>query len=277
MPKKRRKVKRKILSKRSSAKMGFYVRRGVLVIALLLAISLLYFLLRNHPSPTHKPLTSFENSKYSRKYPVRGVDVSHHNSYIHWEQMMESGVTFVFLKSTEGVNHMDRDYKRNYKLAKDADLIVGTYHFYTFGMDGKKQAQYFIKKSKVKPGDMFPAIDVEHSAINKPTSDRRKIKKTIDELKIFERELYNYYGVHPIIYTNNDCYKRYIASHFPDNILWMCDLDSEPTVGESKWKIWQFSHHGKVDGVVNEIDLNYFRYSFSDFKKLLMPDENSKD
>ncbi len=276
MPKKRRKVRRKVLSKRSSAKLRSYVRRGVVVIVVLLLTSLVYLYFQNLPT-THNPLTTFENNKYSRKYPVRGVDVSHHNSYIHWERMMESGVTFVFLKSTEGIKHMDRDYARNYNLAQDADLVVGTYHFYTFGIDGKKQAQHFIKKSKVKPGDMFPAIDVEHSAINKPTSDRRKIKKIIAELMVLENELYKYYRVHPIIYTNNDCYKKYIASYFPDNVLWLCDLDSEPTVGGSKWEIWQFSHHGKVDGVVNEIDLNYFRSSFSDFKRLLMPDENSRN
>ncbi len=214
---------------------------------------------------------SFDNPPFSQKYPVRGVDVSHHNSYINWNQLRKENITFVYLKSTEGSNHQDRDYKKNYKVAKNAGLRVGTYHFYTFGRDGKKQAQHFIRNSTVKSGDMIPAIDVEHSPVNRPCNDKESYGKMIKELKNLEQALLKKYGKRPVIYTNKECYRMYIKDNFPDNPLWICDLHNEPNNDYKNWVIWQFSHTGKITGVVNDIDLNYYRNSFDEFKKLLLP------
>ncbi len=96
------------------------------------------------------------------------------------------------------------------------------------------------------------------------------MKLVIQELRVLENELYEYYGVHPLIYTNRDCYKLYINGNFPDNPIWMCDLEQEPSYVEN-WVIWQFSHKGDIPGVDGDIDLNYFRYSFEDLGKLLLP------
>lgn len=214
---------------------------------------------------------SFDNPPFSQKYLVRGVDVSHHNSYINWNQLRKENITFVYLKSTEGSNHKDWDYKKNYKIAKDAGLRVGTYHFYIFGRDGKKQALHFIRNSTVKSGDMIPAIDVEHSAVNRPRNDKESYDKMIKELRNLDSALYKRYGKRSVIYTNKECYKIYIKDNFPDNPLWICDLHDEPGNDYKNWVIWQFSHTGKLNGVVNDIDLNYYRHSFDNFKTLLLP------
>jgi lysozyme len=83
--------------------------------------------------------------------------------------------------------------------------------------------------------------------------------------------MYNHYGLHPIIYTNKDCYKLYIQDKFPNNLIWMSDLHNEPNTKENEWVIWQFSHTGKINGAIGDIDLNYFRYSYRQFNELLMP------
>lgn len=214
---------------------------------------------------------SFENPYFSQKYLVRGVDVSHHNSFIDWNQLRKENITFVYLKSTEGTEHKDRDYKRNYRVAKDAGLKVGTYHFYTFGEDGERQARHFIRQSTLQTGDLTPAIDVEHSTANRPCNNKKSHEKMIAELKKLETALFKKYGRHPIIYTNKECYKMYIKNYFPENRLWICDLHNEPGGEYNNWSIWQFSHTGKINGVTDNIDLNYYRYSFDDFKTLLIP------
>jgi len=76
---------------------------------------------------------TFDDSEFSDKYFVRGIDVSHHNSFINWEQLRDENVTFVYLKSTEGMSHKDKNYKSNYRAAKTAGLKVGTYHFTSSG------------------------------------------------------------------------------------------------------------------------------------------------
>lgn len=257
-PRKRRK-------KKISSQTSFAI--GALLILLIAFLFYFFLFFGNKRNVFH----SFDQSPYSAKYEVRGVDVSHHNSFINWNELRKESVTFAYLKSTEGVGHKDRDYRKNYRLAKEAGLKVGTYHFYTFGMDGKKQAQHFIRNSIIKSGDMIPAIDVEHSSINKSCKTDADLQKMLKELRALEKRLHEHYGKRPVIYTNKDCYRQYIENNFPDNPLWICDLHNEPDVASDKWVIWQFSHTGQISGVVNDIDLNYYRNSFGDFRNLLIP------
>ncbi len=206
----------------------------------------------------------------SKKYFVKGIDVSHHNPILNWDNVMEQGITFAYMKATEGNDHQDRNYPFNYDLARKSNIKVGSYHFYTFGLSGKEQARHFLKIAKFSAGDLIPAIDVEHSAINTYRKDDKYVSLVIQELKVLEKELYEHFGVHPVIYTNRDCYKLYIKKNFPDNIIWMCDLRNEPS-DDFNWRIWQFSHKGEIPGIDGHIDLNYYRYTFSEFKELLLP------
>lgn len=214
---------------------------------------------------------SFIETGYSYQYSVRGIDVSHHNEYVNWHMLNEDNISFVYMKSTEGTDHIDREYKNNYYLAKEVGLKVGTYHFYTFGKDGREQAQHFINNSNIYSGDIIPAIDVEHSYINRATTTKNSYNNMIAELRSMEEVLNEHYGVRPIIYTNKECYKLYIKDNFPNNPLWICDLHNVPNDDHSHWDIWQFSHTGTLKGVVGNVDLNFYRGTFEEFKSLLIP------
>ncbi len=214
---------------------------------------------------------SFYDNKFGHKYPVRGVDVSRHNGKVDWTQLKNEGITFAYIKSTEGASHIDKKYGDNYTAAKQTEVKVGAYHFYTYGMDGVMQAKHFIRNTTIDSKDLKPAIDVEHSPVNKYSNDKKYIQLVIDELINLERELHDYYGVRPLIYTNKDCYKLYIEKHFPENKIWMSDLYSKPQIKNDNWIIWQFSHSGNIDGIKGDIDLNYFRYSFRQLDLLLIP------
>jgi lysozyme len=250
------------------SKKGQRVIRGTAFVLVLLFSTIIY---RFFSSSSEEIIHSFDHPLFSKKYLVRGVDVSHHNSYINWSQLRKENITFVYLKSTEGTSHNDREYKKNYRLAREAGLRVGSYHFYTFGRDGQKQASHFIRHSTSESGDMIPAIDVEHSPFNRPCNDKESYSKMIRELRILENALFKHYGKRPVIYTNKECYRMYIKDNFRDNPLWICDLDNEPGSDYKNWVIWQFSHKGKIAGVEEIIDLNYYRHSFDDFKKMLLP------
>ncbi|WP_418895170.1 glycoside hydrolase family 25 protein [Limibacterium fermenti] len=262
-----RKTSRRRKKKKSGKSGRIYAVIGLLIAATTLALACIIFLRIWQRDLFH----SFEQTPYSDKYFVRGVDVSHHNSFIDWNRLRKDNVSFAYLKSTEGVSHIDRDYIRNYRLAKEAGLKVGAYHFFRFRDEGKRQAEHFIKYAKVLPQDMIPAIDVEHSDVNVASGGRAKRGEVIAELKELEHSLFLYYGKHPVIYTNKDCYKKYIETDFSLNPIWICDLHDEPNVAAGNWVIWQFSHTGNIPGTVNDIDLNYYRYSFYEFRTLLMP------
>lgn len=204
----------------------------------------------------------------SKKYQVKGVDVSHHNPILDWAEVKRHNIHFTYIKATEGITHDDRNYPYNYKLAKENNIKTGSYHFYNFGISGREQAKHFIRVAECQSGDLIPAIDVEHSPANPYSKDPVFIKSVIKELKVMENELYEYYGVHPIIYTNTDCYKLYINNSFPNNPIWISSLNKEPNNEIKNWIIWQFTHTGELDGIVGNLDLNYFRYSFEELQKI---------
>ncbi len=243
----------------------------ILIVSLILVSSVFLIVIDSIKKLSRDQFHSFYDNKYSHKYVIRGVDVSHHNGTINWTQLKNEGISFAFIKATEGLSHKDRKYKKNYDASKLLDIKTGTYHFYTFGLDGAKQAQHFIRHATVGSGDLIPAIDVEHSPINIYSSDKNYQERVITELQKMEQALFDYYNVHPIIYTNKDCYKLYIQDKFPNNLIWMSDLHNEPNTKENEWIIWQFSHTGKINGARGDIDLNYFRYSYRQFNELLIP------
>ncbi|MFA7104768.1 MAG: GH25 family lysozyme [Dysgonamonadaceae bacterium] len=266
---KRRRSPRK-RSKRKK-KLSINQRRLITAIASTLFLGILIWGVFRIKNVHNSLLNTFNHPAFTLKYPVRGVDVSHHNGGINWDELRQENVSFAYLKSTEGVSIKDKDYKENYKLAKEAGLSVGTYLFYTFKLDGGKQAKLFIRNSNVESQDLVPAIDVEHSRYNRMYKNSKERDQIVQELKVLEKELFKHYKVRPVIYTNKDCYKLYIKDHFPDNPLWICDLEEEPSDEINNWVIWQFSHSGDISGSFNDIDLNYYRYSFKGFSKLLMP------
>jgi lysozyme len=207
----------------------------------------------------------------SNQYPVKGIDVSHHNPILDWAEVKNQNINFAYIKATEGISHDDRNYPYNYKLAKENNIKIGAYHFYNFGISGREQAKHFIQIVQYQSGDLLPAIDVEHSPANPYSTDTLFVQNTIKELQIMEKELYEYYGFHPIIYTNSDCYKLYIKGNFPDNLLWISSLNKEPSKDISNWIIWQFTHNGELPGVVGNIDFNYFRYSIDRLAEISLP------
>lgn len=246
-------------------KHNFNKAKSILIIStfVIVAVALTYHFYQK----SKKANTFDQNNQYS----VKGIDVSHHNPILNWAEVKSQNITFAYIKATEGTTHDDRNYPYNYKLAKQNNVKIGAYHFYTFATSGRDQARHFIDIAKCESGDLIPAIDVEHSPANPYSKDTAFVSTTIKELTILENELYEYYGIHPIIYTNPDCYKLYIKGNFPNNPLWISSLNGEPKKEIQKWVIWQFTHKGTLPGIVGEIDFNYFRYSFDRLNEISLP------
>lgn len=258
-------VKKRIIRKKRSKKID-PTKKIALSLLLITIVGIVAFFVLKKKDILISP-TTFESSEYF----VKGIDLSHHNPILNWDMIREQNITFAYLKATEGISHEDRNYRYNYDLARKSNIHIGTYHFYSFGLSGREQAAHFKRIAKCRSGDMLPAIDVEHSPANPFSKDDKYVTGVIKELKILEKELYNHYGVHPIIYTNRDCYKLYIKGNFERNLIWICDLQDEPSDEPENWRIWQFTHKGKLPGVDGYIDLNYYRYDFDEFKELLLP------
>lgn len=191
-------------------------------------------------------------------YQMHGFDVSKHNGRIDWKraaQMEEQGVRmrFVYIKATEGATLSDKQFSQNWKGAGKAGIPRGAYHFYHPTRDPHKQAQNFIKRVTLKPGDLTPALDFE--VVNGVADE-----KLIAGLQQWLNEIEDHYGIKPIIYTNGSLYRRYINRNFKKYPLWIADYSNThlDAYNPDKLYIWQHSQSGWVKGIRGQVDINTF-------------------
>lgn len=197
--------------------------------------------------------------KVPLRYTLHGIDVSHHNKKIDWHKVKNSnenvGVSFCFIKATEGTDLKDKDFKYNWKEAKKAGLMRGAYHFYVPWADPVLQAKNFINTVSLEEGDFVPVVDFEIQGLNK------KVRQNlVANVTTFVERLKSHYGVKPIIYTNRHIYRQYIKGNFDSYPLWMSDYDSRKLEGyeNSKLMLWQHSTNGRLDGISGDVDFNVF-------------------
>src|SRR5262245_47120900 len=77
-------------------------------------------------------------------YKVRGVDVSAHQGAIDWRTLKSDGVSFAFIKATEGGDFTDAEFASNWRESRNAGIPRGAYHFLTQCRTGLEQAKHFI-------------------------------------------------------------------------------------------------------------------------------------
>jgi lysozyme len=202
-------------------------------------------------------------------YKIHGIDVSHHQQDIDWKlvkdmQVKKINIGFAFIKATEGTSLVDDEYKDNMESAKEAGVARGAYHFFIPSRSGKLQAANFIETVKLKKGDLPPVLDIEQMNGASVTDMQERI---VDWLTMVEKS----YKVKPIIYTNADFYKNFLAGRFDDYPLWVAHylVKDKPRI-DRRWIFWQHSESGHVTGIRTNVDFNVFNGDSSDFQKLLM-------
>ena len=202
-------------------------------------------------------------------YQIHGIDVSNFQQTVYWPsvnkmQVKDVKVGFAFIKATEGLNNTDKQFKKNWQKAKEANIPRGAYHFFLATKDGKIQANNFIKNVKLEPGDLPPVLDIEQLYGVPPQVMQRRIK---DWLQTIEAA----YDVKPIIYSSADFYNRYLGKDFDDYPLWVAHYfaQRQPSV-QRDWQFWQHSSIGHVNGIISSVDFNVFNGDSTAFEALLL-------
>lgn len=197
-------------------------------------------------------------------YPVRGVDVSKWQGNIDWNKIAQAGNSFAFIKATEGVDYVDPFFEPNWDLIENSPMYAGAYHYFSFGSDGKKQAQNYINTVRVCENTLPPVVDFELTNEDEAVS-KDKVKAELDDLL---ETLKQHYGTEPIIYTTPKAYIKYLSFGYSKYTLWMRNTYSEPI---SKWSFWQYDDEGRIengyDGDQYYIDLNVYNGDMEKFRK----------
>ena len=190
-------------------------------------------------------------------YQVRGIDISHYEGDIDWSKVKTDGLSFVYIKATEGGDGLDDKFAANWKGAEGAGLARGAYHFYNFCKDGAVQAANFMKTVPVEAGALPMTIDLEESADCKTMPAKAAFRK---DLADFVAKVQAAYGHQPILYVNYSIYDAYFNGENDTYRLWIADVKHEaPTMpGNAPWAMWQYGWHGAVAGITGEVDLDVF-------------------
>ena len=225
------------------------------VVGFLLGVGLLVFLNRQH---IFHPQVEIDR----KQYPVAGIDVSAHNGNVNFNKVKGDGFSFVFVKASEGSKYRDSLFRRNVTRAHEANLVVGAYHFFRKGRDGKAQALNFLAAVEGVTLDMPLVVDVEDWSNDNYVDSatvRKRLKDLIDRLHVSGRKV--------MIYTNGDGYEAYYKKGRYDQLpLWICAL-KQPSELKARATFQQYSHWGEVEGVEGDIDLNIFLGSMDDWRR----------
>ncbi|MDR3613178.1 MAG: GH25 family lysozyme [Candidatus Obscuribacterales bacterium] len=203
---------------------------------------------------------------------LAGLDVSSFQQTIDWTKVGASGISFAYIKATEGVTIQDPFFASNRANAKAAGLIVGAYHLFRPKTAGQAQIANFVSTvGKVESGELPPVLDIEVPSDWTAFSTAARIQLVKDWLTAVEAAL----GVRPLIYINNSdaqtllnndpsfaAYELFVA--FPTSA-------SVPVfpLPWTNWTFWQYSWTGTVNGISDPCDLDYFQGTLNDIKKLL--------
>lgn len=208
------------------------------------------------------------NHPTTKRYPVRGVDVSVYQGAIDWQSLSQQGIRFAFIKATEGSAHTDPRFVDNWAQAQKAGLRIGAYHFFSFDSPGETQAENFIKAVPPAAGTLPPVVDLElYGEKKKDPPDQTAVRP---ELSVMLSELEEAYGKKPILYATAKSYRLYLADAFAEYDIWIRDVLREPKLPDGRaWTFWQYTDRARLEGYQGEerfIDLNVFCGTEAEFE-----------
>ena len=189
---------------------------------------------------------------------LRGVDISSYQGEVDMKVLANQGIRFVYMKATEGSNHVDKTFAANWSNIAKTEMKAGAYHFFSFESGGETQADNYIATVGSLEGRLIPAVDVEiYGKFKDNPPEKDDVTK---RLRIFLAVLEDKYKVKPMIYAQKDVYDKYLREDFKDYPLWVRNV-YYPVFLEfgGDWTIWQYKDRGELDGYNGDekyIDLN---------------------
>ncbi|HMQ57978.1 MAG TPA: GH25 family lysozyme [Rhizobiaceae bacterium] len=205
-------------------------------------------------------------------HEVHGIDISKYQGRIDWATARKGGVNFAFIKATEGKDHLDETFRRNWDAAAQAGVPRGAYHFYWFCSSAEAQAKWFIRNVPKDAQALPPVLDVEWNSHSRNCRWRPTRAKVIEKMQTFMSILERHYGKRPIIYTTPDFYKDNLQGQFKNHTFWLRSVKAHPRKlypNRTNYGFWQYSGTGRARGITGNVDLNVFNGDAEDWHRWL--------
>ncbi len=204
-------------------------------------------------------------------HPVHGTDVAKYQEYVDWKKVRQNGISFAFIKATEGGDMVDDFFQRNWKEARQAGVPRGAYHFFYFCRPAIEQARWFIRNVPVDKNALPPVLDMEWNHLS-PTCKKRPPAATVQrEMRVFLEAVERHYGKKPIIYTSIDFFEDNHLQGFKGYPYWLRSVAGHPNekYGDHPFVFWQYTGTGVVPGIKGDADINVFNGTHAEWRNWL--------
>ena len=201
------------------------------------------------------------------KIIAHGIDVSVYQGEIDFEQVKESGFSFVIIKAGSTGFGADANFEKYYKAAQKAGLDIGCYYYtYSVTPEGAKAgADELLRIIKGKTFTYPVFLDLEDINIQ----SAEMIESNTGMINAFCNKIKRK-GYYPGVYTSTSVYNNYVDSASLVNTwdFWIASYDDHTYNSDAYHKdfsMWQYSNAGIVNGIDHEVDLDV---SYVDYPKL---------
>lgn len=186
----------------------------------------------------------------------RGIDVSMWQGDIDFEEVAESGVDTVYIRSSLGCDYTDPYFEQNYERARAAGLNVGFYHYVTARTvsQAEYQAHFFVNTIQGKEFQCRLAMDFE-DLTTLSAAEANEIGLA------FIRKVEDLSGKGTVVYSDAYNAGAVFGGGLTEYPLWIAEYGvSEPSsaVNWDSWAGWQYSDMGNVAGISGPVDLNLY-------------------
>ncbi len=208
-------------------------------------------------------ISRYQHEKGRRQFPVNWnrLRIWNLGRRISQSQVLDEKVdypvSFVYIKSTEGVTIENHYYQQDDQAVRKLGLPVGAYHFFSTKTPSEEQAQHFLSYTRFSSGDLPPMLDIEPS--DKQIEDMGGPLSLFNAMRTWLRIVEHKIGCRPLIYVNQRFVNTYL--HLAPDLkegyhFWIARYgEYKPDI---HLDIWQLSGDGHVDGIIPECDLNVF-------------------
>ncbi len=193
-----------------------------------------------------------------------GIDISRWNgNSLNAETFRKAkgdGIDFVYIRAGYGNSDKDRNFERNYKAARAANMDIGAYHYImaTSASEARNEANAMLKWIAGKQFEYPIMIDIEDR------TQKFLLNTTFNEIinayaQVMEKAGYSVivYSYASMLNKSNGAYDHWVA-HW--NVTW-------PTYFNKEFKIWQFTDNGRVSGFAGAVDMDICFFDYPTYTK----------
>ncbi len=187
-----------------------------------------------------------------------GVDVSSAQGDIDWERVRSDGLSFAYIKATEGAGFVDPLLADNVDGAVSVDLSTGLYHAFTLCTPADEQAANLLAALadlSIDPGQLTLPIAVDLKLRGDCSSWPARAELDAELQRFFE-------AVGPIagdtfvLQVDDSFDERYEPSARFGYPYWRRSLFRRPA---DSFAVWQVNGSARVDGIDGDVHLNVAR------------------